>query len=132
MSQPNEHILDRLDDYLQGRLSPEAARVVKEHCAGCPSCQLALKEAWKGEAITASPPLKPVVSQSITPRGEPLSPTATRLRRRRRIAIGLALACLLILAGLVIYFRTRGDDNEPPDPLAGRADLPGRTSLVYE
>ena len=37
---PDEHILDRLDAYLDGELSPDGGARVAAHVAGCASCRV--------------------------------------------------------------------------------------------
>ena len=41
MSSKHEHVIELVDDYLHGLLSPEEAAHVERHCEQCPICEVA-------------------------------------------------------------------------------------------
>ena len=57
MLNPQEHVLDYVDDFLHQALAPVDADIVEEHCERCSICQAALEEARRrAEAFKALPP----------------------------------------------------------------------------
>ncbi|MFQ5731742.1 MAG: MG2 domain-containing protein [Planctomycetaceae bacterium] len=59
MLKPDEHVLDRVDDYLNGLLAARDAKTLERHAESCPICRVALGEARKrADVMTALPPME--------------------------------------------------------------------------
>lgn len=75
---PPKHVNDRLEAYLDRRLSPEMARTVEAHLAACPDCARQLAQAQRLAAE-----LGPTMHKAL---GQPLPPPALRYKVRRAVA----------------------------------------------
>ena len=72
----HEHVLDRLNAYLDRTLSPADSSVVRRHCESCPSCRAG------SEKVSAARGAMPAMS------GNPSSLRAAWLRGLGREGVG--------------------------------------------
>lgn len=108
MTLPNGHLLDHVDDYLHGLLSPEDAQSLEHHVQECSLCREALDAARRRAALLRSlPPVK--APPELVP--DTLDRIASRGVRRERswwwLSRGLALAAaasMLAIASLQGYY----------------------------
>ncbi|MGE0555807.1 MAG: zf-HC2 domain-containing protein [Gemmatimonadales bacterium] len=122
------HWTEQLSDYLDGALSPERQRAMRDHLAGCGECARALEElravvAW---AERYRPPMVsgdgwPAIRERIEREKVVAIP---RLRDRRfgwqgLVAAGLAMATI---AGGSVWYLSR--PTPLPDPIDPRANPP--------
>src|SRR4051812_13233180 len=108
MSQADDHVLDRVDDYLHELLTPAQAAHVERHCAGCPDCRAALERARRRRAALQAVPPCEASGQLIRATLDRIHACERNRRaRRRRLAwcVGGGLAAsFLLLAGLHLYY----------------------------
>ena len=108
MIPPYDHVLDYVDDLLQGSLSAHDANYVNRHCQECPICKVALEEAHKRAAAFTTLPIREASEQVIQRTLQRVDAHERRMRRVRRIAIpsivGALAASLLLLSGFHIYY----------------------------
>lgn len=108
MLKPGDHIVDFADDYLHDLLSASDSRYVKDHCATCAICQLAMEEAGQRQALLRSLPMAEPSEQLIR---QTMSKITGRDRRRRnlsrngwRIFLGALAAAAVFVAAAHLYF----------------------------
>lgn len=110
MRNSNTHVLEWVDDYLHNVLEAEQAEYVEQHCAECPICEVALREARKRlEALESVPPSE--VSEDLIRKTMKRVETYERTvgRRRRwtfRGILAVAAAYVLVVGGLTVYYAT--------------------------
>jgi hypothetical protein len=108
MDTPNEHVADRLDDYLHEVLSPEEAARIKEHCEACPTCRTALEEARKRLAALQAVPASEASEQQIQAVMKKIDSHERSRRRVRKWFLwgtgGVAAAAAAIIAAVHIYY----------------------------
>src|SRR3712207_1966069 len=99
MSQANDHVLDRVDDYLHDLLTPAQAAHVERHCADCPECRAALEQArCRWAALQAVPPSEASGQLVRATLDRIHAPERHRRARRRRLAwsfLGVLAASVL-------------------------------------
>jgi anti-sigma factor RsiW len=123
MTVPSPHVLDALDELLDGRLAPEHRADVLAHLDACPEC----REAWDAlralrATLRALPPvsmpdgLDASIRESLQREPLPAPPGPRRPVARRVVALwaGLAAAALLLLG---IYV-TRAPALSLPEAMA--------------
>jgi hypothetical protein len=108
MPVPEQHVPALLDDYVHGLLEPEVALQVERHCAGCPSCGLALEEARKRlaalESLPACEASEPLIQQTL---GRIESYEQRRRRLRRWLTWGplsTVAAAAVVIASVHAYY----------------------------
>lgn len=98
----SEHVVDRIDPYIFGELSPEAASLVDEHTRTCAACREALADARAVLDVLphALEPIEPPqrVLDGIMARIAAPPERTTLLRSPRRATAAWALAACLALA----------------------------------
>ena len=107
MFHPHEHVLERLNAYLDRTLARVDATAVKEHCARCPSCRAALDrltadrrtDPWKDERAGSVEGAGPRPAHAFSRRPRPGSQIF--------VFLGLTVAVAgVILAGFHVHFAT--------------------------
>ena len=99
---------ERLEEYVDGLLSPEEARVVEEAVARDPELAAELERVRKFAAVLAeTAPANPDVLRALD--------AARKGRQRRRVLIRVAVAAAL-LVGLGFLLRDGGRQPAPADP----------------
>ncbi len=104
MINPDEHVLEEVDAYLHGVLSPQDDRQIAAHCESCPICRVALEEARKRqEALQSLPPVE--APEAL------IRQTLQRIERHQvvrrnwtRYGLTAAAAAVLALAAVHLYF----------------------------
>lgn len=108
MTQPNEHVLDFVDDYLHDALSRLDAVRLEGHCERCRSCQAALEEACRRFSLLPSVPASEASEQLIQSSLRKIDTyERQRLRRRQFVArglLGIIAASVLLLGGWHLYY----------------------------
>ncbi len=107
MIESNDHVADRVDDYMHGLLDAFHRAEVERHCEACPACKTALEDARRRlAALQAAPPLEAsetLVQNTLRKVGAHRTDRKARWRRFVMIAGGALAAAVLLLAGLQIY-----------------------------
>ncbi len=128
---------DEILDHLQGKLSPERDRAIREHLPSCPSCRAAAEEIRLVARLSEAPPVQPrpemdqairaAIAAEAARRREGKGttriaiPAVRRFRLRasetgaRAMAVGLSAAAAVLLA-LVTYVLTA---RKPAPPVPG-------------
>ncbi len=107
-TQKNSHVIDYVDGYLHGLLTPEEEGYVQHHCKTCRICQVALEEARvRFDALQAAP------TSEVSP--ELIHKIVEGIKRDRRFFAGprkkliigglsAVAAGILLLVGLPFYY----------------------------
>ena len=122
MINPDEHVLEEVDAYLHGVLSPQDNRQIAAHCESCPICRVALEEARKRqEALQSLPPVEApeaLIRQTL----QRIERHQTVRRNWTRYGLTAAAAAVIALAAVHLYFYSMA-----PSPydlrVMGQADL---------
>jgi uncharacterized protein YfaS (alpha-2-macroglobulin family) len=108
MSTPSEHVVDLLDDYVHGLLSPQEQDRVDGHCARCPACARGLEQARRRRLLLESvPPTEPPARLVQTTLSRVERERQIRRKRRARIGwgvLGAFAASVLLLLGASVYY----------------------------
>ena len=100
----NEHVLDFVDDYLHGILSPEDTAAVESHCESCPICQVAMEEAEKRAVAIQSVPATEASDDLIKQTLDSISTKETRRNRNWnrlwKTVAAVTAASVLVLVGM--------------------------------
>ena len=104
MLSPGSHVVEHVDAYLHGALSPEDARYVAEHVKTCRICQVALEEAQaRLEAMQALPMVE--ASEEL------IRATERRIEQHRapivtipRVVLSMVAAAVLAIACMHVYY----------------------------
>ena len=120
----------RLQDYLDGELSPEATRVMARHLAGCARCTAEL-ELFRQvfEALERLPLLepRPALSERILARVLP-----SRVRRRWAVALGWSYAGVFAsVAAAVAWWVSRPSGRAALEFLSGELSRRLVQSLLF-
>jgi len=119
---PDNHVLEYVDAYLHDVLSPSDRGQVERHVESCRICQVALEEGRK--RLTALQSLSVVEAPEELLRQTEMRIQAYRAPRwtAARIGIAMAVAALLVLGGMNLYYL-----NLAPSPydlrVLGQAEL---------
>jgi hypothetical protein len=108
MPQPYEHILNFVDDYIHGVLTPNEALYVERHCESCQICKVGLEEAQKRQtAFQTLPGVEP--SERLVP--DTLAYIDKKDRERTRLRkwlvrglVTATAASVLIIGGFHLYY----------------------------
>ncbi len=103
-----DHVVDYVDDALNGLLSPANEQYVLAHAADCPICAIALKEARRRQEAFRSlptPEVAPAMIESVMERVEMVATGQSRRQRlvRRWTLRGVA-AAIAIMAMIHLWF----------------------------
>ncbi len=127
------HILEFVDSYLFGVLTPGEEEYVVQHCAKCRICAVALEEARKRvtalESLPAAEPSEELIHKSLK-KVEIYEKGVPRRRRIKVLGIAALVAFLVLPFALQIYFANL---SPPPYDLRvmGQAQLvPGTTAAL--
>jgi anti-sigma factor RsiW len=126
----------------EGDLTPDEARAVAEHVAGCSGCRareaaLRATEGLVAEALLAeagrrdfAPFVDGVMARIRTRAGSPLARLRAWLGEHRALRAALAVVPLVAAAALVVYVRS---ERRPPDQLAlVELDAEGDVTMVLQ
>jgi hypothetical protein len=129
MPDANDHVLERLDDYVYRVLTTAEAEQVKLHCHECPSCQAALEEARRRRDLLEAVPVVPAPEEQIRSglnRVVEFERQKWRLRKRV-LAVGLAATLVLLAITIPIYLYY---ENLEPTPY--NLEVLGQSSLLAD
>ncbi|MGH2627146.1 MAG: anti-sigma factor family protein [Anaerolineales bacterium] len=108
-----EESRNAIDDYLAGRLAPDAKRAIEVHLSACPECREDLDAARMVAPHLANLPT------SLLPERELWSGIERRIRPGiRRQPMLIAAAILLVLVPAALLVRSRQESPPPPMPAA--------------
>src|ERR1035437_8971283 len=101
--EPDDHVVEWIDDALHGLLSRKERMYVKTHCGQCPICGVAMEEAKKRLAVIRGAPLlheasADLVHTTIHRVRTMAEKQQRRIKRGRWITVAAAAACLLATA----------------------------------
>ncbi|MFP4248128.1 MAG: zf-HC2 domain-containing protein [Armatimonadota bacterium] len=131
-----EQCAENLTGLIEGDLSPEDERVMREHIDGCPGCARALAETRSlVEALRSLPEVDAPADlrerlRSIPERAEPA--TYAWWRRSRTVIASVtaaAAAALLMWTGVVHYQQEAG---QPPAPMVAERTVPPSDEMPAE
>ena len=126
MLDANAHVREYVDDFVHNLLAPEDHKAVAQHCARCPDCQAALKEAEQRLATLERVPItkasERLIRRSVSQAIRPYSERRAFVGRVFWIGVAAAAVLLAIVHG---YFH-----NLSPSPY----DLAvlGQTELIAD
>lgn len=108
MSPSDNHVTDRVDDYVHGLLSPAEGRRIEEHCRQCTLCRGALGRARQRlEALTQLPAQEAgeALIHSTLRKIDEYRHRRQRLRRLLALGLGVATAAALVvlISGQIYY-----------------------------
>jgi uncharacterized protein YfaS (alpha-2-macroglobulin family) len=104
MSEANDHVVHRLDDYLHGLLTERETGRVEGHCSACAGCRAALEEARQLQTALASvPPTEASAALVNTTLRRIHGHEAQRKKRAWRafFVLGFGTAAAVLVLGLV-------------------------------
>ncbi len=108
MFKKSTHVIEAVDDFLHGLLTPAEAAHVRQHCEACPICEVALEEADKRframQGMSTSEPSEELIQASLS-RIDQYEQTSGK--RRRWVIRGgfIAAAASIVLVGsLHLYY----------------------------
>ena len=96
-----DHVLNEVDCYLHGVLSPKEGAYLEQHCQACPVCKTALEEAEKRFAVVQSVPPSEASSALIQATIHAIERYSSHEDRRRK---RLRRYCLPLVAAVVLMF----------------------------
>jgi hypothetical protein len=120
MSPLHEHVLDRLDAYLDGTLSADDMAAVRRHCRACETCRAAFESVSGTSKTTAA--------------GGWASPRSSSARRRIRFWPAFWMtwaAAAVIVSGLFTYYTTAEPTPYDLRVLGQSSWLPGSDAALH-
>ncbi len=129
MLRPEDHVVELIDDFLHGLLSPVDAEVVQQHCAGCRICQTAFEEGQKRfDALGSLPPVEAsekLIQRTIEQTDATAHRRSERWRRGIKIVSIATAASVLLIGSFHAYFYSLKPDSLDLRLLGQTTMMPG-------
>src|SRR5262249_30553124 len=107
MVNPNEHVIDRVDEFVHQLLAPAEVLRVERHCEACPACREALEGARKRlaalKALPASEPSEAHLQKTLAG----IDAYERRGRRLKKWLLGGGLAATAAAVAILLVFHLR-------------------------
>ena len=129
MLRPDHHVVELMDDFLHGLLSPADAEVVEQHCARCRICQTAFEEGQKRfDALGSLPPVEAsekLIQQTIEKVDATTDRRSERWRKGIKIVSFATAASVLLIGSFHAYFYLLKPDSLDLRLLGQTTMMPG-------
>jgi uncharacterized protein YfaS (alpha-2-macroglobulin family) len=129
MLRADDHVVEFIDDYLHGLLSPDDERIVQHHCAQCRICQTALEEGQRRfDAMGSLPPAEAsekLIQQTINKLEVTTQKQSERWRKAINIVSLATAASILLIGSFHAYFFLLQPDSLDLRMLGQSTVMPG-------